>query len=199
MSPAASTGFRRPHLPWRPSTWPARRRTADDARPVLSDSTCFLHHELMQDWNRLGKYVVARRVKLGYDVRMGFASAAQITTRVLSDIENGRRGNYDQVTVAKLEDALGWQTGSAIRVLEGGEPWLKDQTPSASTDASLNRLLLDGRSTEDEALARVMRSNLTDVQKQEVRRILIAEREAAERRRTEHAEELIRLLSRDHT
>lgn len=76
----------------------------------------------MQDWKRLGQYVVARRVDLGFKRRSDFADARQVSVRILSDIENGRRTNFDQATIASLERALGWETGSALRVVEGGEP-----------------------------------------------------------------------------
>jgi hypothetical protein len=120
--------------------------------------------------------------------------AAQINVRVLSDIENGRRDNFDKVTIAKLEDALGWETGSVIRIAEGGEPWLREQAPSPGVSDSLGELLAGNKPSRDEALIRVMRSDLPDSQKRKIVLMLIAEREAAERRRTEHADELIRLL-----
>lgn len=168
-----------------------------NSRVMLTGSQCFLHDVHMPDWERLGKYVVARRVNLGFDIRPEFAAAAQITTRVLSDIENGKRGNYDKVTIAKLEAALGWETGSVERVAEGGEPWLKEQTPAAEVGAGLDKLLTDYRSGPDEALGRVMRSDLPDAKKRQIMLLLIAEKQAAERRRAEQADELIRLVRED--
>lgn len=99
--------------------------------PGVLVSERFLDDERMSDWQRLGKYVVARREELGYKQRGQIASAVGVSTRVMSDIENGRRGNFDQVTVAALERVLGWETGSAARVAAGGEPVIRGQ---ASTD-----------------------------------------------------------------
>lgn len=87
----------------------------------------FLDDVRMLDWKRLGKYVVARRVKLGYKQRGDFATAVQFSYRLLSDIETGRRSNYDAATIARLEDALGWETGSVFSVAADGEPTLAGQ------------------------------------------------------------------------
>lgn len=76
------------------------------------------------DWGLLGRHVIARRVKLGYRSREPFAAALKISTRVLGDIETGRRSNYDPTTLAALEDVLGWETGSIDTILKGGEPTL---------------------------------------------------------------------------
>jgi transcriptional regulator with XRE-family HTH domain len=85
----------------------------------------------MSDWERLGTYVVARRVELGHKQRAEFAAALQVSVRLLSDIENGRRSNYDPVTIAALENVLGWETGSAQRIADGGEPELRQQPATA--------------------------------------------------------------------
>ena len=42
--------------------------------------------------------------------------------QLLGDIEKGRRDNYDPMTLAALEQALRWETGSVRRILDGGEP-----------------------------------------------------------------------------
>lgn len=162
--------------------------------PALSDSTCLLDDGPMHDWKRLGTYVVARRVKLGHATRIEFATAAQIHPRVLSDIENGRRVNYDKVTVAKLEGALGWETGSTMRVVQGGEPWLTEQAPATDTADDLSGLLTGYKPTRDEAIIKVMRSELPEDKKRQIILMLLAEQDAAARRRAEHADELIRLL-----
>jgi transcriptional regulator with XRE-family HTH domain len=148
----------------------------------------------MTDWKRLGNYVVARRVKLGHNTRLEFASAAQINARVLSDIENGRRDNYDKVTLAKLESALGWETGSVMRIVHGGEPWLNENAPSRGTADDLAGLLSEYKPTRDQAIIKVMRSDLSEDKKRQIILMLLAERDAAERRRADHADELIRLL-----
>lgn len=101
----------------------------------VTSSECFLDDGPMPDWKRLGSYVVARRVKLGFKQRGDFSAAVGVSARVLSDLENGRRGNFDAVTVSSIEDVLGWETGSVDRIADGGEPRLKDDgVPVARTD-----------------------------------------------------------------
>lgn len=135
-------------------------------------------------WERLGHYVVARRVELGHRQRPTFADASGMSVRILGDIELGRRGNYDPTTIAALENALGWETGSVQRVLRGGEPNLRSE----------RKVFLSFNYEDDEALVRVMRSNLPDVKKRQLVQLLIAEREAADRQRLAHAEQLINLV-----
>jgi hypothetical protein len=74
-----------------------------------------------RDLERLGHYVVSRRVALGYRNRTDLASSLQFTVRTLADIEHGIRkasaGSY-----AILENKLGWAPGSIDTILTGGEP-----------------------------------------------------------------------------
>lgn len=103
--------------------------------PLFPVPDCFRDDVAMSDWKRLGSLVVARRVELGYQTRGAFADACGINARILSDIEHGRRSNYDAVTIAKLENFFGWDTGSARRVVEGGEPHMRGATAQADTPA----------------------------------------------------------------
>ena len=84
------------------------------------------------DWRRLGKEVVNRRVELGFNTREKFAVHAQISSRILCDIENGKRSSYDRATLVKLERAAGWDYGSVDSVLVGGVP-NQLSTPRART------------------------------------------------------------------
>ena len=103
---------------------------------------------------RLGRYVVSRRVALGYRHRIDLANDLPITDRTLADIEHGVR-EASPGTYAVLENKLGWAPGSIDAVRSGGEPaeaqplaahhqqqQRQQQVPSAST-------LLDTVSTED--------------------------------------------------
>ena len=75
----------------------------------------------MQDWQRLGRLVGDERAGL----RMSWAELARyagIGERTLYKIRHAERSSYDDETLARLESALGWESGSAGRVLEGREP-----------------------------------------------------------------------------
>ena len=70
---------------------------------------------------RVGRYVVNRRVALGYRHRIDLANDLPITDRTLADIEHGVR-EASRGTYAALENRLGWAPGSIEAVRTGGEP-----------------------------------------------------------------------------
>jgi hypothetical protein len=69
---------------------------------------------------RLGHYIVSRRVALGFRNRTDLADSLQFTVRTLSDIENGVR-KASPGTYAMLENKLAWAPGSIDTILAGGE------------------------------------------------------------------------------
>ena len=70
---------------------------------------------------RLGHYIVSRRVALGYRNRTDLANSLQFTVRTLADIEHGVR-KASPGTYAMLENKLAWAPGSIDTILAGGEP-----------------------------------------------------------------------------
>ena len=81
------------------------------------------------DWARLADYVAAARGRAGFTSQDAFAEAAGISTRTLSKLETCHP--VSEVTLGRVESALGWKEGSAARVLAGGEPW---EDPLAALD-----------------------------------------------------------------
>src|SRR6266498_2171248 len=75
-----------------------------------------------QDWHRLARLVIHRRVQLGHQRQTEFADASGLKIRTLNNIENARRTSYDASTIALLEQGLHWAPGSADAVLAGGDP-----------------------------------------------------------------------------
>jgi len=73
-----------------------------------------------EDWERLGDYVVARRIALGMRDRRALAAVTGVTDRTLGKLENGRRVSAS--TLGAVENHLRWAPGSCRRVLAGGEP-----------------------------------------------------------------------------
>lgn len=116
------------------------------------------------DWRRLADYVVDARVARGLRTREALAEQVGISSRVLSDIENARRTNYDRVTMAALERALGWGTGSVARVLTGGEPLPRaGSSPAGNAEAIVA------------AIVRVLDEKMSDYHKVRIIRGIIAE------------------------
>ena len=70
---------------------------------------------------RLGHYVVSRRLALGFRNRTDLANSLQFTVRTLADIEHGVR-KASPGTYAMLENKLAWTPGSIDTILAGGEP-----------------------------------------------------------------------------
>lgn len=70
---------------------------------------------------RVGRYVVNRRVALGYKHRIDLANDLPITDRTLADIENGVREASPR-TYAILENKLGWGPGSIEAIRTGHDP-----------------------------------------------------------------------------
>ena len=161
---------------------------SENSATMLSDARCFREDGIVTDpdtptsgWKRLGHYVVDRRVELGYKKRPALAAATGISLRVLSDIELGKRANYDAVTLTSLERALGWTTGSAARIAAGGEPQMRP-SPTPQDEPPDQPGTNVASAMDDEALVKVMTSNLSDDRKRAVIRLLIEERESALRR-----------------
>ena len=70
---------------------------------------------------RVGHYIVSRRVALAYRNRTDLADSLQFTVRTLADIEHGVR-KASPGTYAMLENKLAWSPGSIDTILAGGEP-----------------------------------------------------------------------------
>ena len=81
---------------------------------------------------RLGHYVVSRRVALGYRNRTDLANSLKFTVRTLADIEHGVR-KASPGTYAMLENKLAWAPGSIDTILAGGEP--KEQVVKLRRDS----------------------------------------------------------------
>lgn len=72
-------------------------------------------------WVRLGQRIRAERATR-WRFQRDFAQTTGLSTRVLSDLENGRRGRYLPETLGVVEERLGWAPGSCERVVAGMEP-----------------------------------------------------------------------------
>lgn len=93
---------------------------------MFLELSCTIEHMEKQDWERLGSRVVDRRVALGMRTREALADTSGLSSRLLGDIEKGRRESYSPGTFAVLEQALQWTSGSVSEILRGGEPGYVD-------------------------------------------------------------------------
>ncbi len=75
------------------------------------------------DWERLGDYVVARRIALGLRDRRALSAATGVSDRTLGKLESGTRVSAS--TLGAVENRLGWAPGSCRRILAGAAPVLQ--------------------------------------------------------------------------
>jgi transcriptional regulator with XRE-family HTH domain len=92
------------------------------------------------DWKRLGTVVTAERIRRGHKTLNAFARASGLSRSTLDSIEAGRKTSYSPVTIATLENALGWQAGSVQRVLKGLAPLLEEDPYLEAVHAAWPRL-----------------------------------------------------------
>jgi transcriptional regulator with XRE-family HTH domain len=77
---------------------------------------------MSSSWERLGEEVTAARIRRGHVTLASFATVSGLSTSTLDSIEHARKTSYGPATLAALEHALGWKTGSVDRVLRGLKP-----------------------------------------------------------------------------
>lgn len=68
---------------------------------------------------RLAEEVVKARSRQGYKTQESLAEKVGISTRLIGDIENGRRESYAKSTLQRLDNALSWEEGTAAAILSG--------------------------------------------------------------------------------
>lgn len=78
------------------------------------------------DWKRLGRYVKDRREDELDLTQLDVQNAGGPSMATQRLIEGGHKKGYSTMTIAALETALGWEHGSAAKILRGGEPDLRD-------------------------------------------------------------------------
>lgn len=78
------------------------------------------HHERMtRNWKRLGDAIRGRREELGMAYKKDLAAAAGVTRQSVESLEAGKHRDRMPPTVKPIEKALGWEPGTAARILAG--------------------------------------------------------------------------------
>lgn len=77
---------------------------------------------------RLGQRVRRRRTDLGL-TQQQLADMAELGVNTIASIENGNPAR--ELNLARLNRALGWEEGSWVIVLEGGEPIISEPGETA--------------------------------------------------------------------
>lgn len=74
----------------------------------------------MKGEQELGRAVAARRVQLGMRTAKQLAERSGLSTRLISDVESGRRDSYAKASLEALNRALEWPPGAAEHILQTG-------------------------------------------------------------------------------
>ncbi|QPK80787.1 helix-turn-helix domain-containing protein [Schaalia sp. ZJ405] len=75
----------------------------------------------MSNAEQLAAYVRDARTKCGFHTQKALAAAIGVTPKTIQNIENASRTAYASATLAALDDALGWETGSSEGILSKGD------------------------------------------------------------------------------
>ncbi len=70
-----------------------------------------------EGWHRLGNYVRDARNEIGYSNREDFAAAANVSVRVVADLEAGSRSNFSERILSRIESGIGWPAGTIDQVV----------------------------------------------------------------------------------
>jgi transcriptional regulator with XRE-family HTH domain len=108
------------------------------------------------DWERLADSVIARRTELGMTTRQELARKTGLSYRLLGDLERGTRP-VSEGSLAILEQVLGWQPGSAKKILEGGDPRPAAEGVASATVAGSPMQVADVAPQADRALDEAFR------------------------------------------
>jgi hypothetical protein len=107
------------------------------------------------DRKRLAREVISRRVELGMNTTKALAEKAQLSPRMLGDVENGRRDNFSPGAKAQIERALRWDAGSIDAVLTGKSPRVSSVIRDRSGQEVERWTSIEGSEQEDLELYRL--------------------------------------------
>lgn len=137
---------------------------------------------MVSNAQRLATAVYARRSELGMKTARALAAKAQLSERIIGDIENGRRDSYARSTLFAVDQALSWEVGSAQNILNGGAPVELDLRGDRATQGTpIEHALIDALGLDADRL-----SGLTDADLAEIE--MVARLAASERARALQAE-----------
>lgn len=144
------------------------------------------------DRQRLALAVKDRRQQLGLSVRAA-ADNGDVARGTWTALEDGTRRTSDN-NYAGIERALHWAPGSIAVILSGGTAVIAEPPAEAQVNPRSGTLVGGSAPERDEALIRVMRSDLDDDVKARLMEMLVNEKRDAERLRLERSQQLINLF-----
>jgi transcriptional regulator with XRE-family HTH domain len=105
----------------------------------------------LEGWRRLGEKVRQARIDNGYTNQEAFAEECLVSVRVLSDLESGRRTNFSDRVLSRLEEGLGWPAGTMDQIV--ADPTFDAPGPVRSGDLMFRPPIFDRRPVHVEVAA----------------------------------------------
>lgn len=135
---------------------------------------------------RLARLVQERRREIGLSVRAA-AQASGVARNTWIGVEDAARKTADS-NYAGVERALQWEPGSVDAILAGGEPRPKPLVAPSLADTAATA------GPGEQAMIRIMRSNLPEQQKRAIVRMVLDESEQIERQLLKRVDDMIRII-----
>lgn len=85
-----------------------------------------------QQWLRLGEIIRRTRIGLGISSRDALADTAQVSKRVIADLESGARDNFSERVLSRIEETLGWTSGTIDLIVT--DPDFQPPEPGGTED-----------------------------------------------------------------
>ena len=96
---------------------------------------------MTRDWKRLGLAIKARREELGMPTQQALADAAGVTRQSAQSLESGKQRSRMPATIGRVEKALGWEPGTAARILSGEDTSPQNRETARLADGMPARIL----------------------------------------------------------
>ncbi|MBL1100089.1 helix-turn-helix domain-containing protein [Streptomyces coffeae] len=111
--------------------------------------------ESRRDWTRLGRAIRSAREELGM-TQAALAKAAGVARQTLRSLEAGEDRGRIPPSLGKVESALGWPSGHAMRTLEGRDeppaPPAQTRPPYEGMPLRVIKELTDGQVLDSEVV-----------------------------------------------
>lgn len=96
---------------------------------VVACNVSSVAEEPARDWQRVARYVQARRTRLGIK-----QTASKVSPATWTKIENAKQTSYKPFMLAAIEVELDWPSGTILDIAEGGVP------PEEATEMRLTQI-----------------------------------------------------------
>jgi|GEM_PF-3018942 len=105
-----------------------------------------------RDWKRLGRAIKAQREHLGMATQQDLAESAGVTRQTVQSLEAGTERKRTPASIGRVEKALGWEPGTATRILSEATPEAPAPRFAEGMPARIAQELSDGQVVDTDVL-----------------------------------------------